>query len=161
MRLSLATTATALVLLSVAACGGDTTSTTPETDTEVAVTTLSKADFITQGDAICAQLVADTVAVTPPADEADFGRFVGDVLALATATSTSFSALAAPEDGQALQTELVSALDTATATAEGAITAAEAGDSVTAGDLLAQSSVEGKVADEAARDYGFTECGKV
>ena len=157
MRTSLATSVTALTLLALAACGGSSTSTTSD---EAVSDVLSKADFISQGDAICAQLTTDTDAVAPPADDSDFGRYIGEVLALASQTGVDFAALSAPEDGVEVQAEMLAALDASISSGEGAIDAAAAGDTVTAGDLLTQASTEGSAGDAAAVSYGFTECGK-
>lgn len=120
---------------------------------------LTKPEFIAQGDAVCAQLAADSRAITPPQDEAGFSAYFVELRAVTEAARADLAALNPPEDGVPVQTALVDAIDTFITTAEGAAEAAEAGDTVTAGDLAQQATEEAQAAAEVASGYGFQDCG--
>ena len=156
MRRSLAVMATSALLLVSACGGGDEETGAPA---EAGGDRLSKADFLEQGDAICAGLEADGSQLAPPADEQDYARFITEAVELAQGTRDEFAALSPPEDGEQVKKELLDALDASIESAEGAATAAEGGDTVTAEDLLSQASEQGDAADGPAQDYGFQECG--
>ena len=122
--------------------------------------TLSKGDFIAQGDAICAQLDTDAEALEAPEDEAAFGGYLTELAELARGAREEFAALSPPEDGAAVQEAFVAAIDSSVKTIEGAAEAADGGDEVTAGDLARQAAEEGSAADEQVQAYGFQECGQ-
>ena len=121
--------------------------------------TLSKEEFIEQGDAICAELSSATGDVEDPEDEEDLARYLKELLGHAETAREDFAELAPPEDGEEVHQELLDALDSTMSTVEGAIAAAEDGDTVTVEDLLSQAEEEGAAADAAAQEYGFEECG--
>ena len=121
---------------------------------------LSKEEFISQGDAICAQLDTDAEAIEAPEDEAAFGDYLSELAALAKGAREEFAALSPPEDGVEVQQALLDAIDTSVETIEGAAEAADGGDTVTAGDLATQAAEEGSAADEQVQEYGFQECGQ-
>lgn len=147
MRPALVALTASLAILGLAGCGGE------DADT------LSKEDFVSQGDAICAQLDTDAEALEAPADEADFGGYLSELAELARGAREEFAALTPPEDGVEVQKALLDAIDNSTETIDGAAEAAESGDTVTAGDLATQAAEEGGAADQQAQDYGFQECG--
>lgn len=145
MRRSLAVAATVLGLSVLPACGGG--------------DSLSKEDFLAQGDAICTQLDTETGEVAEPTSEQEFGPYIEQIVVFAEQAREDFSALSPPGDGEQVQEELVGALDVSIENARGAVTAADEGDTVTAGDLLTQAAEAGEAANEAAREYGFQACG--
>lgn len=160
MYRSLACMATVLSLTLLSACGGEEAADTADAAAATGSDRLSKADFVEQGDAICAGLETDISLVEAPTDETTgFAAYIREVVALAEGARDDFAALSPPEDGEQVQQELVDAIDSSIETADGAATAAEEGDTVSAGDLLTQASSEGDAADAAAQDYGFQECG--
>jgi len=149
-------------LLILGACGGDDAEvdTAAEEETsEPAGDTLTKEQFIEEGDTLCAALEMASSQAEPPKDETDFGRFLAELAGQGEEASRQFAELNAPEDGIEVQDELVTALDNAVETLKGAAEAAQSGDTVTAEDLARQAGEEGRAADEAARDYGFQVCG--
>ena len=154
MRRSHAVLATVLSLSLLAACGGDDEAADEGPDR------LSKADFISQGDKVCADFQTKGEELTPPADEAGLGEFIREAVALGKEARDEFAALEAPEDGEAVQKSLLDALDTSITTIEEAATAADDGDTEGAVTLIDQATEESEAADEEAQSYGFKECGK-
>lgn len=159
-----------LALLSLstflAACGDDEEPTDASASEEVVEDeeaaggdTLTKEEFIAEGDAICAGLTEAGEQVEAPETEDDLARYLTELLDQAEAARDEFAALNPPEDGEEVHHELLDALETSMSTVEGAIAAAEDGDTVTVEDLLSQATEEGAAADEAAQEYGFEECG--
>lgn len=138
------------------ACGGD-------DDDDAAASggdTLSKDAFIEQGDAICADLRHESSAIEAPASEEEFGDYLRAQVKVAEAAREKMAALEPPTDGVKVQQALLDSLDAALESARGAIDAADSGDTVTAEDLIDESSKAADASDEPARDYGFEECGK-
>ena len=121
---------------------------------------LSKEEFISQGDAVCAQLDTDAEALEAPTDEDDFGSYLTDLADLAKGAREELAALDAPEDGVEVRDALLEAIDTSVGSIEEAADAADDGATVGAGDLAAQAAEEGSAADEQLQDYGFQECGQ-
>jgi hypothetical protein len=148
MRSAVVALAAALAIAGLSGCSDD------ESDA------LSKEEFISQGDAICAQLDDDAEALEAPEDEAAFGGYLTELAELARGAREEFAALAPPEDGVEVQQDFLEAIDTSVATIEGAAEAADDGDTVTAGDLATQAAEEGSAADEQVQAYGFQECGQ-
>jgi predicted small lipoprotein YifL len=161
MRKRLLATLALVALVALTACGGD-GGEADDTATEdtAAAGTLTKEEFIEEGDTLCLALEQAQSQIEPPEDETDFGRYLAEVIGQGEEASRQFAALEAPEDGKDVQAALVDSLNTAIESIKGAQTAAESGDTVTAEDLLRQASEEGNAADEEAQAYGFTECGK-
>lgn len=164
MRKLLAATA-ATALLALGACGGDDADvdTSAEDQSSEAADssgdTLTKEEFIAEGDTLCAALEMASSQTEPPKDETDYARFLAELAGQGEEASRQFAELNAPEDGEEVQAELVAALDNAVETLKGAAEAAQSGDTVTAEDLVRQASEEGKAADAAAQEYGFEVCG--
>lgn len=161
MSRRLLTVSAALLLIVGTACGSDSeTSTEEAASEETSSETLTKEEFIGQGDVLCLALSQAQEQIEPPVDESDFARFIAEAVGQAEEASRQFGELVPPADGEDVHAAMLDALNTSIETAKGAIAAAQSGDTVTAGDLLTQAGEEGDAADEEAREYGFTECGK-
>lgn len=137
---------TVTLLASLAACGGG--------DER-----LSKREFITRGDAICARLTKQTDELDEPTKPADVVRYLEQALSLAERSRAEFARLDAPKDGDDVQKALLASLDDSLATAEDALEAADDGDFEKMASLLTDATAAGNEADADARDYGFKECG--
>src|SRR5687768_13071829 len=72
--------------------------------------TLSKEEFIEQGDAICAGLTESTQAVDAPETEDDLADYLTELLGQAEEARDEFAALSPPEDGEEVHQELLDAL---------------------------------------------------
>ena len=157
----------AIVLLALAgACGGDSdTSDTAATDDTAEdgsdSESLTKAEFIEQGDTICLALSMASEEVEPPDSPEGMPLYLTELVGQAEEALRQFELLEPPADGQDVHESLILALGTSIATVEGAITAYENGDQVTGGDLLTQAAEEGDAADEELQAYGFEQCGKL
>ena len=141
-------------LVFVAGCGDD--------DDEAADgggEALSTEEFIEQGDAICKDFSDRAAELTAPEDEADQARYLGELIAIGEDVLSDFQAIEPPSDGEEVHAALVGALEKGLDTLGGAQDAAESGDTVTAGDLMAQATAESDAADEEAKEYGFEVCG--
>lgn len=153
-----------LSLFALGACGDnaddtDTASTDDETSESASGDTLSKEEFIEEGDTICAALEAAGATVAAPESPEDYPVILTEHVGQAEEAHKQFGELKPPADGEEVHQALLDALGTSIETVKGAITAFEGGDTVTGEDLLAQANEEGKAADEEAQAYGFTECG--
>jgi hypothetical protein len=131
----------------VAACGGG--------------SSLTKAELLKQGDAICATLTKSSAAVAQPANDKAKAAYLGKIVALAKRARADFADLDAPSAGTAVQKQLVDSLDTSIRTASKAQAAAAKGDFDLMGKLLETASKQGKAADAAAEKFGFSECGSL
>ena len=131
-----------------AACGGD--GGTGE---------LTQAEFVTEGDAVCAELEEAAEAIEQPADESDFARYLRALRAPGEDAHAAFEDLDPPDGGDAVHQALLGSLEAMLEGLEGAATAAEGGDTVTAEDLLTEAAADGEAADAEARAYGFEVCG--
>ena len=153
-----------LSLLAFAACGGDAAdndaaSTDDEVSESASGETLTKEEFIEEGDTICGALSAAGETVQPPDSPEGMPVYLTELVGQAEEAHKQFGDLSPPEDGEEVHQAILDALSTSIATVKGAITAYENGDGVTGGDLLVQATEEGNAADEEAQAYGFTECG--
>ncbi|HUR49052.1 MAG TPA: hypothetical protein VMY88_05920 [Acidimicrobiales bacterium] len=152
-----------LSLFAIGACGdnADDTDAASTDDTSEAASgdTLTKEEFIEQGDTICAALEAAGETVEDPQSPEDYPVVLTEHVGQAEEAHKQFAELKPPADGEDVHQALLDALGTSIETVKGAITAFEGGDTVTGEDLLSQASEEGNAADEEARAYGFTECG--
>ena len=157
MRRTLTILFALLSLAAAGACGDDADTTDGDS---AAGDQLTKAEFIEQGDAICAELSVATGELEPPADETDFARFLTEVRGEAEAARESWELLEPPADGEDVHQALLDQLTSAIETVDGAIAAAESGDTVTAGDLLSEADEAGDAVDAEAQAYGFQQCGK-
>lgn len=152
-----------LSLFTIGACGdnADETDTATDDSTSEAASgdTLTKEEFIEEGDTICAALEAAGETVEDPQSPEDYPVILTEHVGQAEEAHKQFAELKPPADGEDVHQALLDALGTSIETVKGAITAFESGDTVTGEDLLRQASEEGDAADEDAQAYGFTECG--
>lgn len=152
-----------LSLFALGACGDNAddadTSATDDDTSESAADTLTKEEFIEEGDTICAALQAASDTVEPPDSPEDAPVVLTELVGQAEEAQKQFSELSPPADGEDVHQALLDALSTSIETVNGAITAYESGDSVTGGDLLTQATEEANAADAEAQAYGFSVCG--
>jgi len=148
-----------LAALAIAGCGGgggsDSTAAPPTTT--ATTTALGKAEYIAQGDAICAEVNA-AVGATGSASSSGSSSQVGQVADIYTGMVDSLKGLGTPEGGG--NSEFISAAEELS-TAEGeAKLADERGDSGALGS--AESSATSAIVSfqSAAQAFGFTECGE-
>jgi hypothetical protein len=150
---------TALVAFAIAGCGGsgsDSTASTPSTTTEAAPT-LSRADLISEGDAICAEVNAAVGSIAGSSSEAS--SQTGQVADLYTGMVEKIKGLGTPEESTGY-TEFITAAEGLAKVEGEAKLAAERGD--TAG-LEEASAKAGSALEEfqsAASGYGFEKCGE-
>lgn len=164
MRRKLTVLFALLSLFAIGACGddggdGDAASTDDDTTEAASGDTLTKEEFIEEGDTICGALDAASETVQPPDSPEGMPVYLTELVGQAEEAHKQFGELSPPEDGEEVHQALLDALSTSIETVKGAITAYESGDSVTGGDLLNQATEEGNAADAEAQAYGFTECG--
>ena len=134
-----------LCLVPVAACGGG--------------SSLSKADFIKKGDAICGGLTKSTGKIATPTSNEEASAYLTETIPLAKAARAEFAALTPPTDGEDVQQSLLDALDKSLAIADKAQAAAAKGDIAKMTSLLTEGSAAGKAGDKDANKYGFKDCG--
>jgi hypothetical protein len=155
MRLSKILIALSLGALALAGCGGGGDDTTEATATAEAPAALSKADLISQGDAICAEVNAAVGSVAASESEDETAR----VADLYVGMVESLKRLGAPaeEDGYP---EFIAAADELSEVEGELKLAAEREDAATLEEAssAAVPALEG-FEDEAQR-YGFEECGE-
>ena len=158
MRTKISVLFAVLSIVVVGACGGDSDNvdaTTGDDSTE----SLTKEEFIERGDAVCAELDVALTLVESPQDESDYARYLKEILPSAESAREVWALLDPPTDGEDVHQAMLDQLDNGIENVEGAIAAAESGDTVTAGDLLAEADREGDLVDAQAKAYGFRECG--
>jgi hypothetical protein len=157
MRLSKTSLTLALPLaaLAIAGCGGggdDSTSTEATTETTVA---LSKADLISQGDAICAEVNRAVGALG--VSGAEVPDQITQTSGLYTGMVDSIKGLGAPED-DAGYAEFIAAADELSKV-EGEIKlAAEREDTAALGEAAAAATPALEEFESVAGEYGFEEC---
>jgi hypothetical protein len=146
-----------LALGLVAACGGD--------DDDSAgggggsKSGVSKAELISQGDAICADINAFTTENAPATNE-EVAAFLDEFLPKAQDTRDRFEAIvvAEGEDPDDVQTDMIFALDGAIERLGLAKAAADAGDFATMNDELRKANEASNAANQQAQAYGFKKC---
>ena len=148
-----------LSLVAAGACG-DNADNAGDDSSESAGGQLTEEEFIEEGDKICRDLGTATGEVEPPAEEADFARYLTEVRGEAEAARETWELLEPPDDGEEIHQSMLDQLSKAIETVNGAITAAEAGDTVTAGDLLREADDAGDALDSELQAYGFEQCGR-
>jgi hypothetical protein len=148
------TLALPLAALAIAGCGGgsdDSTSTAATTET----TALSKADLISQGDAICAEVNKAVGAVG--VSGAEVPEQITQVSSLYTGMVDSIKGLGVPED-DAGYAEFIAAADEF-AKVEGEVKlAAEREDTAALGEAATAATPALEEFESVAGDYGFEEC---
>ena len=147
-----------LAALAIAGCGGgggDSTASTPSVTTTPTTASLSKAELITQGDAICAEVNA-AVGATGSASSSGSSSQVGQVADIYTGMVNSLKGLGTPEGGG--NSEFISAAEELS-TAEGeAKLADERGDSSALSEAETSATSAIVSFQSAAQAFGFEEC---
>jgi hypothetical protein len=119
---------------------------------------LTKSAFITQGDAVCRRLTAESNKIGEPTTQAGIADYLDQVLALAERARTDMAKLDPPADGQRVKDALLSSLDDTIAKGRQARTAAARGDMQAVQDRLAEASTAALRANKQAKAYGFSDC---
>ena len=153
-------TATALALLVLAGCGGDgddETTEAPAVATTPAAATLTKEEFLSQGDAICAEVNA-ALGTVGTAEGTDSTAIVEQEADLYTGMVDRLKSLGTPDDTAGHQEFIAAAEELAEAEDSAGLAAAREDD-------VARQNAEADVSSafasfqEAAEEYGFEECG--
>jgi uncharacterized membrane protein YgcG len=144
--------------LFLAGCGGgggeDTTAAAPAT-TEEATPTLTKAELITQGDAICAEVNAAVGTVT--ASEAETSEQVSQAADLYGGMVERLQALGTPDEAAGYEEFAGAAEELAQATSDARL-ASQRGDEEALAAAREKVSSALSSFQEAARAYGFEDC---
>ena len=150
--LILAALGAALALAGCGGGGGDTTAAVETTETQP---TLSKADLIAQGDAICAEVNA--AVGTLGASEAEAADQVSQTADLYGGMVERLQALGTPDDTEGYEAFAETADELAQATSDAALASARGDEEALA---AAQEEVSSSLAafQEAAGSYGFEDC---
>jgi hypothetical protein len=149
-----------LAALALAGCGGggsSSTASTPSVTTTPTTASLSKAEYVKQGDAICAEVNA-AVGATGSTSSSGSSTPVGQVADIYTGMVNSLTGLGTPEGGG--NSEFITAAeDLSTAESEAKL-ADERGDSsaLSAAETSATSAIVSF--QSAAQAFGFKECGE-
>jgi hypothetical protein len=152
------TVALPLAALAIAGCGGggDSTESTAAT-TAAAPPALSKAELISQGDAICAEVNAAVGASRTVTAEGEESEFTAKVASLYTGMVESLKRLGTPED-EAGYAEFSAAADELSEVEGEVKLAAEREDTVALGEAEAQVGPALEAFQSAAGEYGFEDC---
>ena len=146
--------------LAVAGCGGggggDTTTAAPVTTNE-APPTLSKADLISQGDAICAEVNAAVGTVV--ASEAETSDQVSQAADIYSGMVERLKGLGTPDDTKGYE-DLMSAADELAQAENDARLASERGEESALSSAQASAATALTSFQEAASAYGFKDCGE-
>ncbi len=143
--------------LALAGCGGGDDETTESTATVEAPPALSKAELISQGDAICAEVNAAIGSAA--ASEAETSEQTTQVAALYVGMVESIKNLGTPseEDGYAEFVAAANALSEIEGTAK---LAAERDDSAALAEATTKAGPALEEFQSSAEEYGFEECGQ-
>lgn len=149
----------ALAALAVAGCGGgddETTESAPVTTEEPQ--TLTKAELIEEGDAICAEVNAAVGALGAEAEEAAVPETIEKSANLYTGMIERIQDLGTPEDDDGSYAEFMEAAEEF-AKVEGEVKlAAEREDTVALGEAATEAAPALENFQAAAEDYGFEDC---
>jgi hypothetical protein len=155
------TAAASLALLALAGCGGDDgdgeATEAPAVATTPTTTTLSKEEFLSQGDAICAEVNA-ALGTVGTAEGTETAALVEQEADLYTGMVDRLRALGTPDDSSGYPEFIAAADELAEAEDKAALAAAREDD-------VALQNAEGEVSSAfasfqaAAGDYGFEDCG--
>ncbi len=150
-----------IAMLAWAGCGGDgddgDTTEAPAVATTPTTTTLSKADLISQGDAICAEVNA-AIGTVAGAAETDSAARVEQEADLYTGMVDRIKALGTPDEAAGYPEFIAAAEDLAEAEDSAGLAAARE-DNVALQNAEADVSSAFTAFQSAAADYGFEECG--
>ncbi len=143
-RLALAVAAVALA----AACGGE--------DDSVR---LSRAEFVEQADAICADADGQIAALGEPTSLGELAEYGAEAIAINEEAFAALRALDAPEELQAQLDEAYGLLERQIELSRELVAAAEAGESDQVNAVGTEIGQVNDRADAIARDIGLRECG--
>src|SRR3954451_19249540 len=104
-----------LLLVALAACGSSSKSSSSDSGSS----TLSKSDFVSQGNAIC-KAAGKEAKGKPPTDAAGIATYLGTMIQQTKDARAKFAALNAPSDGQQLQKDLLASIDKLVSAADAA-----------------------------------------
>jgi hypothetical protein len=161
MRLSktFLTLAVPLAVLAIAGCGGggdDSTSTAATTETTVA---LSKADLISQGDAICGEVNKAVGAAEIVTAEGGEPELATKVSGLYIGMVESIKALGTPDEGAGYP-EFIAAADRLSSAEDEVKLAAEREDTAALEEATGAAGSAREEFQSAADEYGFEDCGE-
>ena len=145
MRVSVAALAGVLVLLS-AGCGGG--------DGE----RLSKEEFQTQANAICAKYQKQIDAIGAPSSLDEVPDLISQILPILNKEIDEISALDPPEELQSDFDKMLAATDRTKAAADDLSEAAKAGDQAGVQQALEEGNAASKEADDLAANLGLQDC---
>ena len=146
-----ATLALTLLLLGGVACGGD--------DDDAGSERLSKAEFIKQGDGICAELNQESEKVNPEGENlAALAAFLDQIIPLIENASADFSALNPPKDASGVKTSMIKSLDAGVDASRDAKQAAEKNDETAVTEALKDIESAGEDIKDSTGKYGFKVC---
>ena len=145
-----------LIGVVLAGCGGGSDDSTETTATTEAPPALSKADLISQGDAICAEVNA--AVGSTGSSEAEASEQTAQVASLYIGMVESIKRLGAP--AEAGYAEFIAAADELVAVESEAKLAAEREDMAALGEATTKAAPALEEFQSAAEEYGFEECGE-
>lgn len=119
---------------------------------------LSKDEFQTQANAICAKYEEQLKAIGPPASIEAIPDVVDQALAILNKEIDEIGALNPPEELQSNFDKLLAATERTKAAADDLATAAKAGDQAAVQQALDDGNAASKEADDLAGDLGLDEC---
>ena len=119
---------------------------------------LSKDEFQTQANAICAKYEEQLKAIGPPASIEAIPDVVDQALAILNKEIDEIGALNPPEELQSNFDKLLAATERTKAAADDLATAAKAGDQAAVQQALDDGNAASKEADDLACDLGLDEC---
>jgi hypothetical protein len=146
-----------LAALAIAGCGGggdDSTSTAATTETTVA---LSKADLISQGDAVCGEVNKAVGAAEIVTAEGGESELTTKVAALYTGMVESIKGLGVPSEADGYP-ELIAAADALSAAEDEAKLAAEREDTLALEEAATAATSAREEFESVAGEYGFEDC---
>jgi hypothetical protein len=161
MRLPKALTiAVPLAALAISGCGGGDDDSTDSTQaTAEAAPALSKAELISQGDAICAEVNAAIGAAEMVAAEGESSELGSEVAGLYIGMVESINRLGAPDDEAGYPEFSAAAEELAKVQGEAKL-AAEREDSAALSEASAEAGPAVEEFRSAADEYGFEDCGE-
>jgi len=146
MTIFRSTSAVVLSALALAACGGDDAPT--------------KADVITEADKICADGNKELEAIGNPTSIEEVPDFAKRSVPIVESTVDKIEALEAPEEGKADFDTFVKTNRDAIALVKPLGDADPASDGPAIEEAITEADAVGTKGEEAAKAYGFKECGK-
>jgi hypothetical protein len=158
MRLSKTSiVAVPLAALAISGCGGGGDETTASTQATETTPALSKAELISQGDAICAEVNAAAGAAEIVAAEGEEAELKAKVSGLYIGMVESIKRLGAPDDAAGYSEFIATADELSTVEGEVKL-AAEREDTAALGEAATKTTSAREEFENAAGEYGFEDC---